>query len=164
MAKKTQRADQYAEELRVWAEIEASVTPALVASYEAADADGRQEIRDLLKQNWIFAWGLGWRHRGVPLPKDKPREASELRYSLLLSVMKDGQRDYRDEIVSLDEFCKSAERSGLDAGQMLREAADLASDAPRGDRPSYREALISRAERLAGTERSARSAQPMRPC
>ena len=148
MAKKQQMADQYAEEQRVWAEIDASLPPALVAAYKAADADGRQEIRDLLKQNRIFAWGLGWRHRGAPPPKDKPRQASELRRSLLLSVMKDGQRDYRDEIVSLDEFCKTAQRSGLDAEQLLREAADLASDAPRGDRPSYREALISRADRL----------------
>ena len=164
MAKKQQRADQYAEELRVWAEIEASVTPALVAAYRIADADGRKEIRELLKQNRIFAWGLGWRHRRAPPTNDKPREASELRYSLLLYVMKDGLRDYRDEVVSLDEFCKSAQRSGLDAEQLLREAADLASDAPRGDRPSYREALISRADRLATTRQSARSVQPMRPC
>jgi hypothetical protein len=132
MAKKQQMADQYAEEQRVWAEIDASLPPALVAAYKAADADGRQEIRDLLKQNRIFAWGLGWRHRGAP------------------PQLNDGQRDYRDEIVSLDEFCKTAQRSGLDAEQLLREAADLASDAPRGDRPSYREALISRADRLAG--------------
>ena len=55
MAKRQQRADQYAEELRVWAEIEASLTPSLIAAYKAPDADGRQEIRDLLKQNRIFA-------------------------------------------------------------------------------------------------------------
>ena len=74
---------------------------------------------------------------------------SELRYSLVLSVIKDGQRDYRDEIVYLDEFCRNTQRSGLDAEELLREAAELASDAPRGDRPSYRVVLISYADRLA---------------
>jgi len=149
MAKKQQRADQYAEEQRVWAEIDASVTPMLMAAYKAAGPEGRQEIRDLLKENPIFAWGFGWLYRGAPPPKDKPREVSELQHGLLISAMKDGHRDYRDEIVSLDEFFKTAQRSGLDAEQLLREAADLASDAPRGDRPSYREALLSRADRLA---------------
>ena len=63
--------------------------------------------------------------------------------------MKSAPLDFRDEIVSLDDFCKNAENSGLDAKQLLREAAELASDAPRGDRPSYRAVLISRADKLA---------------
>jgi hypothetical protein len=64
---------------------------------------------------------------------------------LAIFAMKNGDRDWRDEIVWLDGLCAVARDSQLDLSGLLREAAELASDTKRMDRPSVRATLLARA-------------------
>jgi len=63
--------------------------------------------------------------------------------------MKDGDKDWRGEIVILDGLCAAGRKCGLDIGQLLREAAERSSDETRGDRPSLRAVLLMLADKLA---------------
>ena len=56
--------------------------------------------------------------------------------------------DWRDEIVTLDTLCADAAQQGLDVAALLRQAAELADAAPRGDAPSFRETLLKRAAKV----------------
>jgi hypothetical protein len=149
IAKKQEMAEKYAEEQRVWEEINRTMLSDLMTAYISGGLQERQEIRDLLKENAKFAWGIGWDHRDDALTKRGPARASGLRRRLVLFSMKDGDNDWRDEIVILDGLCAAGRKSGVDIGQLLREAAEMSSDEPRGDRPSARAVLLMRAEKLA---------------
>ncbi|HRC87689.1 MAG TPA: hypothetical protein PK413_19005 [Thermoanaerobaculia bacterium] len=147
-ARQQEVSQQRAEEKRLWQQIDATLLPVLLAAYRRGGDAERAAIRDLLKQCRKLAWGLGWAHRDQPPDRKAPLDAETLQRRLLLLAMKDGLVDWRDEIVALDELCGRAQRSGLDTGALLHEAAGLASDQPRGSRASLRAVLSERANRL----------------
>jgi hypothetical protein len=150
MAKKQEMADKYAEEQRVWEEINRTMLPDLMTAYISGGPLERLEIPDLLKANPKFAWGIGWDHRDDASKTEVPAQASGLRHRIVLFSMKDGHKDWRDEIVILDALCTAGRKAGLDTAQLLREAAEMSSDMARGDRPSLRTVLLNRADRLIG--------------
>ena len=149
MAKKQEMAVKYSAELRLWEEINRTIWPALFSAYLSGGDLERDEIRRVLKDNRIFAWGVGWDHANYPAPKERPADATDLRNRLAMLAMKDGDSDWRDEIVTLDNVCAAGRKSGLDTERLLREAAQMSSDLPRGGRPSFRATLLARADRLA---------------
>ena len=148
MASKSKRTAKFEEERLLWQEINRSVLPHLLTAYMAGSPLDRQEIRDLLNDNSKFAWGLGWAGREGPPAAKQTATADDLRRRLLLFTMKDGLKDWRDETVTLDDFSATAQRSGIDIEPLLIEAADLASNQPRGDRASTRATLLERVRKL----------------
>lgn len=144
MATTQVRAERHAQERAVWREIDERLLPCLLDAYrDGSDAD-RHGIRGLLATHATFAWGLGWAGRDEPPRRDEPATVEGLRRRLTLFAMKDGVADWRDEVVALDAIVASAKAAGFDAASLLREAADLASDAPRGSRSSTRATLLER--------------------
>jgi hypothetical protein len=149
IANRQKMAEKYAEEQRVWDEINRTMLPDLMRAYVSGGLPERREIRELMKANAKFAWGVGWDHRDKAIKAGAPEQASDLRQRLVLLSMKDGNKDWRDEIVILDGLCAAGRKVGLDVAELLREAAEMSSDETRGDRSSLREVLLRRAEKLA---------------
>ncbi len=140
-------ADKHAAERRIRAEVDRTALPDLVSLYTSGGRILRQEIRTLLRQHPKVAAGLGM----AELERTQRPAGDALARRLLLFVMKDGLIDWRDEIVHLDAIVSEGSKAGADIAGLLAEAAALASDTPRGARPSVRDTLLARAERI-GTE------------
>jgi hypothetical protein len=151
IALKEVRAEKSEKEREVWREIDKTLLTPLMEAYRCGSETERQHVRDLLKRHSTFAWGLGWAGRdGLPLAKQAP-SVPQLRQQLALFAMKDGVRDPRDEVVALDELSKAAARSNIDIVPLFREAAEIASDHPRGGRDSTRATLVDRVVKLLGS-------------
>jgi hypothetical protein len=143
-AAREERARKYAKELRVCREFESRVLPDLLKIYLSGTAEDRQDIRDLLRECRQVRWFLG---ASQPTKGPASSSAADLRNRLALFSMKDGDMtDWRDELLTLDAICTDAREANLDVAHLLREAADLSSDSPRGDRPSFRATLLKRAD------------------
>lgn len=100
-------------------------------------------VRDLLQQNPSFRWGFGW---GVA---SQIQGAEDARKALAVLSMKDGDKDYRDEIVALDHLCAAMKRAGLPVATLLTEAAAWSSDIARfPPTPSTRALLLRYAARF----------------
>jgi hypothetical protein len=141
-AKQDEAKAKYAVDEALSAEIDRELTPELLHLYAAADDATREELRALLRQ---------YRHvRDTLRTPPSDDAARRFRDALVLLALKDGDPiDWRDEILTLDALCRGAQARALDTAQLLREAAALASDAPRGDLPSFRATLLRRAEKIA---------------
>jgi hypothetical protein len=123
-----------------------ALLPPLVAAYRTGDDRVREDVRGLLSRYSAFRWAVGRSVMAVVPPLDR-QAALE---ALALFSMKDGGRDWRDQQVWLDRFCKSALDSGLDLPYLLRQGAALSSDVPRfASAASTRTLLLRYAERFA---------------
>jgi len=109
-----------------------------------SDAD-RQQMRDLLFEHQSFRWGFGW---GLI---DRITTAEDARNVLAVFSMKDGDGDYRDQIVAHDHLCAAVLRAGLPVAPLLTEAAAWSSDIPRfANARSTRALLLDYAKRFGG--------------
>ncbi len=145
-ARKELMASMHAEEQRLRDEIDRSgIIARLIDAYIAGDDRERQSLRALFAECRSFAHNWGPEGRKITFP-DPPATAEQFLRAFAVHAMRDGDRDYRDEILLLDGLCKRCVESGLDAVMMLRQAAELASGEPRGKRKSFRDALKRRAE------------------
>jgi hypothetical protein len=147
-ARKDIIATMHADELRLRDEIDRSgIIPRLIDAYIAGDEDDRQALRALFDECRTFAhnWGAEGRKISFPVP---PASAERFLRALAVHAMRDGDPDYRDEILLLDGLCKLGGKSGLDVPALLREGAAMASTAARGSRKSFCDALKERAARL----------------
>ena len=70
---------------------------------------------------WGFGWGL----------IDRIKTADDAREVLAVFSMKDGDHDYRDQIVAHDHLCAALLRAGLPIVPLLTEAAAWSSDIAR---------------------------------
>ena len=147
-ARKDIIATMYADSLRLRDEIDADgIIPRLVDAYITGTIDDRYELRALFNECRTFARNWGPAGRGIAFP-EPPATAQQYLRALAVHCMRDGDADYRDEIMLLDGLCKRGRESQLDVAKLLREAADMASTKPRGSRKSFRDALIERALRI----------------
>ena len=147
-ARKETMASMYAEEQRLRDEIDRSgIIPRLIDAYLAGDDRERQSLRTLFAECRSFAHNWGPEGRKITFP-DPPATSEQFLRAFAVHAMRDGDRDYRDEILLLDGLCKRCVESGLDVAVVLRQAAELASGEPRGKRKSFRDALEERAERI----------------
>jgi hypothetical protein len=147
-ARKELMASMYAEERRLRDEIQRSgIIARLIDAYIAGDNRERQSLRELFAECRSFARNWGPEGRKITFP-DPPATAEQFLRAFAVHAMRNGDPDYRDEILLLDGLCKRCAESGLDAVVVLREAAGLAGGEPRGKRKSFRDALKERAERI----------------
>jgi len=147
-ARKAIMATMYAESQRLRDEIDRSgIIPRLIDAYVAGADDDRLVLRALFSACRTFAhnWGPAGRNLTFPEP---PATTDQFLRALAVHCMRDGDADYRDEILLLDGLCKRGRESHLDVPGLLRQAAEMASAAPRGSRRSFRETLIERARRI----------------
>lgn len=138
------KAGKHAAEQHIRAEIDRTALPDLVSLYVGGGRIMRQEIRELLRQSPKVASGLGL----VDLERSGRSLPDTLARRLLLFAMTDGLTDWRDETVFLDNLVATGVKAGADMARLLSAAAELASDQPRGARPSVRDTLVARAERI----------------
>lgn len=107
-----------------------------------SDAD-RQWLRELLHQCQTFRWGFGW------YLVDRIVTREDARNVLAVFSMKDGDSDYRDQIVAHDHLCAALLRAGLPVAALLREAASWSSDVSWfPPMSSTRALLLARAQRF----------------
>ena len=146
-ARKEIMASMYAESLRVRDEIDrAGVIPRLIDAYIRGTDDDRLELRALFSACRAFAHNWGPAGRSIAFP-EPPATADQFLRAFAVHCMRNGDADYRDEILLLDGLCKRGNASGLALPALLRQAAEMASALPRGQRKSFRDALLERASR-----------------
>jgi hypothetical protein len=138
-------ASMYAEEQRLRDEIDRSgIIPRLIDAYLAGDDRERQSLRTLFAECRSFAHNWGPEGRKIAFP-DPPATSEQFLRAFAVHAMRDGDRDYRDEIMLLDGLCKRGNASALNTPALLRQGAELASTEPRGNRESFRDTLLQRA-------------------
>jgi hypothetical protein len=146
-ARKEIMASMYAESLRLRDEIDRSgVIPRLIDAYIAGTGDDRLKLRRLFGECRTFARNWGSAGRSIAFP-EPPATARQFLRALAVHCMRDGDPDYRDEILLLDSLCKRGGASALELSTLLREGAAMASNELRGRRKSFRDALLERAAR-----------------
>lgn len=96
----------------------------------------REWLRALLAECRSFRWGFGWGLASRIATGDDARRA------LAVLSMKDGDADYRDQIVALDRLCAAMQKPGLPVAALLREAASWSSDVARFPPASSTRALL----------------------
>ena len=142
-AREQTMAAMYAEEQRLREEVDQlGIMPRLLEAYMQGSAQDRQELRALQKE--CSSFGGGAQSHGMARPQP-PVSAAELLRAFAFLTMHDGDGDWRDEKIWLDQLCAVGRASGLDVAALLREAATKASTAARGSRPSLSETLLARA-------------------
>src|SRR5215471_5962347 len=135
-ARKDAMASMHAEERRLRDEIDRSeIIPRLIDACIAGGDQERQTLRVLFAECRSFAHNWGAEGRKIAFP-DAPATAEQFIRALAVHAMRDGDRDYRDEILLLDGLCKRGTASALDTAALLRQAAEFASAEPRGRRKS----------------------------
>jgi hypothetical protein len=150
-ARKDAMAAMYAEEQLVRQQVDRiGILPRLINAYMRGSAEDRQQLRDLQKECSRFGGGPEGHRMARPKP---PVTAEELLRAFAILSMSDGDGDWRDEKLWLDDLCAVGRASGLDVPTLLCKAATTASAAERGSRPSLRETLLTRA--ATGGSRSA---------
>jgi hypothetical protein len=131
-------AAMYEEEQRVREEV-SEMLPHLLDAYTNGSPQDRQELRNLLDECRSFG---GKQNEIKP---ELPVTAESLRKELIFMSMRDGDPDWRDETVWLDNLCATGIAAGLDLPALLGEAAALSSTAGRDGRPSLQDILLVRA-------------------
>jgi hypothetical protein len=101
--------------------------PELLDRYRSGGGGDREWVRGLLHACPTFRWAVG-RGVGLPQPPIGPEEAAQ---ALALFSIKDGDTDYRDQIVWLDGLCAALHKSGLDLPPLLQQAAGWSNDTAR---------------------------------
>lgn len=139
--KQAEMAEKYAADRALCEAINTGFLPVLLEAYVAGNDADRIEIRTLLKE---------CRHLRSSLHAHSHDQAeARLGEHLALMAMKDGDPvDWRDEILALDKVCRHDGLPSSGIAHLLRQAADLASDEPRGGLPSFRATLLERARTL----------------
>jgi hypothetical protein len=107
---------------------EAGVAPAAAAAlevlldtYETGGSPAREEVRGIFRAYRSFRWA-------VHLPRDW-ESAAEFRRRLVHVSAADQGSDPRDELMTIWSLCNRARERGIDVEPVLREVADLSSDA-----------------------------------
>ena len=117
---------------------------ALLRAYLNGSDTDRRNLRDLLAEYDSFRWGFGCGLAACIASEDDARQA------LAVLSLKDGDKDYRDQIVALDRLCAAIRKVGLPVAALLREAAVWSSDIERfAPAQSTRALLLDYAERFA---------------
>ena len=134
---------QQEERERVQREADRLLLPELLDLYRGGSDEDREFIRDLLHRCPSFRWGFGW---GLDARIASEEDAGR---ALAVFSMKDGDSDYRDQIVAVDHLSATMLRLGLPVAALLTEAASLSSDVARfPPARSTRGLLLDRAARF----------------
>jgi hypothetical protein len=142
--RKEAMAAMYAQEQLVRQDVDRNgILPRLIDAYTQGSAQDRHELRELRRECSRFGTGPEGHRMARPKP---PVTAAELLRAFAILAMEDGDSDWRDEKLWLDDLCATGLAGGLDVPALLREAAALASAVARGSRPSLRETLLARAD------------------
>ncbi|GGO17114.1 hypothetical protein GCM10011576_30690 [Micromonospora parathelypteridis] len=108
------------EEAGVAAEAAAALD-ALLDAYETGGSPTREEVRDIFRAYPSFRWA-------AHLPRAWNSEGEFRRRLVHVSAMDQGA-DPRDELMTIWWLCNRARECGIDVEPVLREVADLSSDA-----------------------------------
>ena len=92
----------------------------LLATYATGSAKVRASIRQLVASNSAFSWA-------THVPEPPTTEQAFRRHLLWLSAT-DHSGDFRDTLLSLNEFCNEARKAGVKMAPVLAEVAELSSD------------------------------------
>lgn len=142
-ARKDERRRQHEELEATQREADRLLLAELIDIYINGDDEDRRAVRDLLREFPTFRWGFGW-----GLASSITTAEEDARRALAVLSMKDGDRDFRDEIVALDHLCAAMRRTGLPAAALLREAAAWSNHVQRfPPAASTRDLLLRYAER-----------------
>lgn len=115
-----------------------SITKEMVAVYLKGNGDQRARMRELLNnyegvKNFLGAQTLSTEFH----------DATELFvYRLVCLSMRDLGKDTRDEIVSLDSICKTAEQAGIDIVPHLKKIAQLSGNENKYGMGSMQDILL----------------------
>ena len=115
-----------------------ALLPAILDRYLNGGDRDREELRALLAECPSFRWGFGW---GLAKRIGAVREARD---ALAVFSLKDGNGDWRDQIVALDHLCAAMRRAGLPVAALLTEAAAWSSDISRFPNAASTRALLRR--------------------
>ncbi|GIF47208.1 hypothetical protein DFJ67_7168 [Asanoa ferruginea] len=110
------------EEAGVTAEAAAALE-SLLDAYETGGSPTRAEVRDIFRDYGSFRWAAG-------LPNEW-ESARDFRRRLVHVSAVDQGSDPRDELVTIWSLCNRARELGIDVEPVLREVAELSSDADR---------------------------------
>jgi hypothetical protein len=99
----------------------AAALEGLLDAYETGGAEAREEVRDIFRAHPSFRWAAG-------LPRQWESVAEFRRRLVHVSAMDQGA-DPRDELMTIWWLCNEARERGIDVASVLREVADLSSDA-----------------------------------
>ncbi|WP_328478222.1 hypothetical protein OHA21_26610 [Actinoplanes sp. NBC_00393] len=113
----------------------AAALAALLDAYEAGGPPVREQVRDIFRTYRSFRWA-------AHLPREW-KSAAEFRRRLVHVSAMDQGADPRDELMTIWSLCNRARELGIDVEPVLREVADLSSDADHYGFGSMR-ALIMR--------------------
>ncbi|MER7278751.1 hypothetical protein ABT369_30350 [Dactylosporangium sp. NPDC000244] len=119
-AAKLRRAPPPVEEAGVAAEAAAALE-VLLDAYEHGGPAAREEVRGIFRAHGSFRWA-------VHLPRQWESAAEFRRRLVHVSAMDQGA-DPRDELMTIWGLCNQARERGIDVEPVLREVADLSSDA-----------------------------------
>ncbi|MET8154151.1 hypothetical protein ACIBSW_19980 [Actinoplanes sp. NPDC049668] len=123
------RARPPVEEAGVAAEAAAALD-ALLDAYETGGSPTREQVRDIFRDYPSFRWG-------AHLPREW-NSVGEFRRRLLHVSAMDKGADPRDQLMAIWWLCNRARELGIDVEPVLREVADLSSDADCQDFGSAR--------------------------
>jgi hypothetical protein len=121
-AAKLQQAPPPVEEAGVAAEAAAALD-ALLDAYETGGLPTREEVRDIFGAYPSFRWA-------ARLPREW-NSVGEFRRRLVHVSAADQGADPRDQLMAIWWLCNRARELGIDVEPVLREVADLSSDADR---------------------------------
>jgi len=144
-ARKDEMRRQHEELEATQREVDRRLLPELLDLYINGGDQDREALRALLAECRTFRWGFGW---GLA---SRIATADDARNALAVFSMKDGDRDWRDEILALDHLCAAIEKAGLPVAALLTEAAGWSSDVPRFGPLNIRSThdhLLDRAQRF----------------
>jgi hypothetical protein len=114
------RAPAPAQEAGVAAETAAALE-ALLDAYETGGAEAREQVRGIFRDHPSFRWAArlpaGW------------ESVAEFRRRLVHVSATDQGADPRDELMTIWWLCNRARELGIDVEPVLREVAELSSDA-----------------------------------
>ena len=124
-ARREEMRQQHEQLTAIQQEADRLLLPAILDLYQNGGDAERQRFRGLLGECRGFRWGFGW---GLT---ERIATAADARKALAVLSMKDGDTDWRDQIVGLDRLCAAMERARLPVARLLREAAGWSSGVPR---------------------------------
>jgi len=117
----------------------ANLLSELIAYYWACAEEERQVLRQLFGDHRSFSWAARLPYKAL--------SDESFRAHLLLFSMKDQGRDTRDAILELQHKCSTAAAAGLEIGPILKEIAEISSDADKYRMGSTRTLLLHEYER-----------------
>lgn len=111
----------------------------VIDEYQKCGHDARRTIRELFAKYRAFAWAASL--------SSAPVTDSSFRRHLVLFSIKDQGTDGRDAILWLQHLCRTVTGAGVSPAPILREVAELSSDADRYGMGSTRKLLLGAASR-----------------